>query len=202
VVCRLAAYRRVLLRCIVVLCEPIIATRRFGRSQLLGSSTLMLDYPGYGRSEGWPTEKGLYTDAETGYQYCSRPATGQSKSSCTVSQSALRLPYTGHRLRRGMLDAPFTSARDVAQIVLKSSRSGLAGSSLPRAGSTPQAQVKSAPVVVVITAVYERMGSGAKNRRWTDYEAGLASENLLLEAVALSGPWSRGASPQGPSRRP
>jgi len=29
------------------------------------------------------------------------------------------------------------------------------------------------------------MGSGARNRTWTDYEAGLASENLLLEAVAL-----------------
>lgn len=53
------------------------------------------------------------------------------------------------------------------------------------AGSTAQAQVHSAPAVFVITAVYERMGSGAKNRTWTDYEAGLASENLLLEAVAL-----------------
>ena len=29
------------------------------------------------------------------------------------------------------------------------------------------------------------MGSGAKNHTWTDYEAGLASENLMLEAVAL-----------------
>lgn len=53
------------------------------------------------------------------------------------------------------------------------------------AGSTTQAQVHSAPAVFVISAVYERMGSGAKNRTWTDYEAGLASENLLLEAVAL-----------------
>jgi SagB-type dehydrogenase family enzyme len=53
------------------------------------------------------------------------------------------------------------------------------------AGYTPQAQVHSAPAVFVIAAVYERMGSGAKNRTWTDYEAGLASENLLLEAVAL-----------------
>ena len=53
------------------------------------------------------------------------------------------------------------------------------------ASSTSQAQVHSAPVVFVIAAAYERMGSGAKNRTWTDYEAGLASENLLLEAVAL-----------------
>jgi SagB-type dehydrogenase family enzyme len=53
------------------------------------------------------------------------------------------------------------------------------------AGATSQAQVHTAPAVFVISAVYERMGSGAKNRTWTDYEAGLASENLLLEAVAL-----------------
>ncbi|MGA2713779.1 MAG: SagB/ThcOx family dehydrogenase [Bryobacteraceae bacterium] len=53
------------------------------------------------------------------------------------------------------------------------------------AGATPQVQVRSAPAVFVVGAVYERMGSGAKNRTWTDYEAGLASENLLLEAVAL-----------------
>jgi len=53
------------------------------------------------------------------------------------------------------------------------------------AGSTPQAQVHSAPAVFVISAVYERMGSGAKDHTWTDYEAGLASENLLLEAVTL-----------------
>lgn len=55
----------------------------------------------------------------------------------------------------------------------------------PLAGATSQAQVRSAPAVFVIAAVYERMGSGARNRTFTDYEAGLASENLLLEAVAL-----------------
>ncbi len=53
------------------------------------------------------------------------------------------------------------------------------------AGATSQGQVHSAPAVFVIAAVYERMGSGVKNRTWTDYEAGLASENLMLEAVAL-----------------
>ena len=53
------------------------------------------------------------------------------------------------------------------------------------AGATSQAQVHSAPAVFVIAAVYERMGSGAKNHTWADYEAGLASENLMLEAVAL-----------------
>jgi SagB-type dehydrogenase family enzyme len=52
-------------------------------------------------------------------------------------------------------------------------------------GTTQQAQVQSAPAVIVIAAAYERMGAGAQNRTWTDYEAGLASENLLLQTVAL-----------------
>lgn len=53
------------------------------------------------------------------------------------------------------------------------------------APAASQPQVTAAPAVFVIAAVYERMGAGAKNRTWTDYEAGLASENLLLEAVSL-----------------
>ena len=53
------------------------------------------------------------------------------------------------------------------------------------APATSQNQVLSAPAVFVIAAVYERMGPGAQHHTWTDYEAGLASENLLLEAVAL-----------------
>jgi len=50
------------------------------------------------------------------------------------------------------------------------------------AGSTPQPQVRDAPAVFVIAAVYDRMGSEAKSRMWTDYEAGLASENLMHPA--------------------
>ena len=34
-----------------------------------GCSLLMVDYRGYGRSEGSPSEKGLYADAEVGYQH-------------------------------------------------------------------------------------------------------------------------------------
>ncbi|MGD1073260.1 MAG: SagB/ThcOx family dehydrogenase [Bryobacteraceae bacterium] len=53
------------------------------------------------------------------------------------------------------------------------------------AGSATQPQIGNAPAVFVIAAVYERMGAGAKNRTFTDYEAGLASENLMLNAVAM-----------------
>jgi SagB-type dehydrogenase family enzyme len=53
------------------------------------------------------------------------------------------------------------------------------------ARATSQPQVHAAPVVVVMAAVYERMDAGPRSTTWTDYEAGLASENLLLQAVAL-----------------
>lgn len=53
------------------------------------------------------------------------------------------------------------------------------------AKATSQSQVQTAPAVFVIAAVYERMGLGPRNHTWTDYEAGLASENLMLQAVAL-----------------
>ena len=53
------------------------------------------------------------------------------------------------------------------------------------AAATTQAQVHAAPAVFVIAGVYERMDAGPRSRTWTDLEAGLASENLLLEAVAL-----------------
>ncbi|BDG05596.1 SagB/ThcOx family dehydrogenase [Anaeromyxobacter oryzae] len=51
--------------------------------------------------------------------------------------------------------------------------------------ATSQPQVHAAPVVFVVAAVYERMDAGARSTTWTDYEAGLASENLLLQVVAL-----------------
>ena len=53
------------------------------------------------------------------------------------------------------------------------------------ARATTQAQVHAAPAVFAIAAVYERMDAGPRSRTWTDFEAGLASENLLLQAVAL-----------------
>ncbi len=53
------------------------------------------------------------------------------------------------------------------------------------ARATSQPQVHAAPAVFVVAAEYERMDAGARSRTWTDYEAGLASENLLLQAVAL-----------------
>lgn len=86
-----------------------------------GSSVLLLDYRGYGKSRGWPTERGLYTDAETAYQYLLQNGYGpeqiilhgESIGSAVAIHVASRRPCAGV-----VLEAPFTSARDVARTVL------------------------------------------------------------------------------------
>ena len=86
-----------------------------------GSSVLILDYRGYGRSQGWPTEKGLYTDSEAGYIYLlglgyhARDIIlhGESLGCAVAIDLASRRPCAGL-----ILEAPFSSASDVAATIL------------------------------------------------------------------------------------
>lgn len=83
-----------------------------------GSSVLMLDYRGYGKSEGRPTERGLYADAEAGYEYLrslGKPivAHGESLGTAVAVDLAAKRPCAGV-----VLEAPFPSARAVAASVL------------------------------------------------------------------------------------
>ena len=86
-----------------------------------GSSILMLDYRGYGKSAGRPTEHGLYADASSAYDYLLkagyRPGQilihGESLGTAVAVDLASRRPCAGV-----VLEAPFASARDVAQTVL------------------------------------------------------------------------------------
>jgi pimeloyl-ACP methyl ester carboxylesterase len=52
-----------------------------------GSSVLMLDYRGYGKSSGRPSEQGLYRDSEAGFIYLLVKAIGLSRLSSTGSNS-------------------------------------------------------------------------------------------------------------------
>jgi fermentation-respiration switch protein FrsA (DUF1100 family) len=86
-----------------------------------GSSILIPDYRGYGKSGGRPTEKGLYTDSETAFTYL----LGQgyrSKQIILHGESlgtAVAVDLAGRRPCAGLvLEAPFTSASDVAGTVL------------------------------------------------------------------------------------
>ncbi|HTR36399.1 MAG TPA: alpha/beta hydrolase [Bryobacteraceae bacterium] len=86
-----------------------------------GSSVLVLDYRGYGRSSGWPTEAGLYRDSEAGFThllgmgYREREIVlhGESLGTAVAIDLANRRPCAGL-----ILEAPFTSAADVAATVL------------------------------------------------------------------------------------
>ena len=86
-----------------------------------GSSVLILDYRGYGKSDGGPSEGGLYRDADAGYRYlidAGRGAGnivlhGESLGTAVAVDLAAR-----HECGGVVLEAPFTSAREVASRAL------------------------------------------------------------------------------------
>lgn len=92
-----------------------------GAIRAAGSSILIADYRGYGRSEGRPSEKGLYADAEGAYEYLRRRGYaperiivhGESLGTSVAVALAVRKPVAGV-----VLEAPFTSAGDIAHRVV------------------------------------------------------------------------------------
>lgn len=86
-----------------------------------GSSVLVLDYRGYGKSSGSPSEEGLYRDSEAGFIYLLGQGyraqhiilQGESLGSAVAIDLASRRPCAGL-----ILEAPFTSAGDVAGTVV------------------------------------------------------------------------------------
>src|SRR6185436_11545949 len=86
-----------------------------------GSALLILDYRGYGKSEGKPSESGLYADADAAYQwvidkgYAAKQIVihGESLGSAVAVDLASRKPCAGV-----VLEAPFNSAGQVAASVL------------------------------------------------------------------------------------
>lgn len=86
-----------------------------------GSSVLMIDYRGYGKSSGRPTENGIYTDADAAYDHLLKTGHhsgeiilhGESLGTAVAVDLASRRPCSAV-----VLEAPFTSGRDVASTVL------------------------------------------------------------------------------------
>ena len=86
-----------------------------------GSSVLLLDYRGYGKSEGRPSEKGLYKDAEAAYDWIA--AQGYSPEQIFIHGESLGTAVATYlatkRKSKGLiLEAPFTSAKAMAGEVL------------------------------------------------------------------------------------
>ncbi|HXM45029.1 MAG TPA: alpha/beta hydrolase [Bryobacteraceae bacterium] len=86
-----------------------------------GSSVLILDYRGYGKSEGRPTERGLYRDADAGYDSLigmgyepgQIVVLGESLGSAVAVELASRRPCAGV-----ILECPFTSFSAMAGTVV------------------------------------------------------------------------------------
>ena len=86
-----------------------------------GSSLLMIDYRGYGKSSGRPTESGVYKDADAAYSHLLKSGWqagqiilhGESLGTAVAIDLASRQPCAAV-----VLEAPFTSGKDVAATVL------------------------------------------------------------------------------------
>ena len=87
----------------------------------LGISTLIIDYRGYGRSEGMPSERGMYLDAEAALEYLRSSAYnvqddkliffGRSLGCAIAVEMATR-----YKPRAVILESPFTSIEAIAKI--------------------------------------------------------------------------------------
>lgn len=95
-------------------------TEHVGAIRRAGHSVLILDYRGYGKSTGSPSEAGLYQDAQASYKWLLqrgyRPreivVQGLSLGSAVAVEVATKNPVGGL-----VLEAPFSSAPAVAALI-------------------------------------------------------------------------------------
>ncbi len=87
--------------------------------QRLGVSVLIIDYRGYGLSEGRPSEKGLYMDAEVAFGYLVDELGLEAERDVVLLGRSLGVGVavemaTRHRVRGVVLESGFTSIREMA----------------------------------------------------------------------------------------
>ena len=85
----------------------------------LGASVFMIDYRGYGRSEGKPNETGTYRDAQAAYDHLTKHLNLDPKTILLYGESlgsAITVELATHVACGGVvLEEPFTSVTDIAQ---------------------------------------------------------------------------------------
>ncbi len=84
----------------------------------LGLNVFIIDYRGYGKSEGVPTERGVYQDAEAAYDYLGTQKNFNSKQIIVYGESlggAIAIDLATKREFAGLIaDSTFTSISDMA----------------------------------------------------------------------------------------
>ena len=95
---------------------------RLGKLQLfnqLGYNVFIIDYRGYGLSEGKPTEKSLYVDALAAYQYLIKRSDIDRKKLVCYGASLGGVPAVDLALKREfvglIIDSSFSNAKDMAK---------------------------------------------------------------------------------------
>ncbi len=85
-----------------------------------GTAVLILDYRGYGTSEGRPTEPGLYLDADAAWDYLASRREVDDERISVYGRSVGSVPALylaeNHDVRSVVLDSPFTNARGMAAV--------------------------------------------------------------------------------------
>ncbi len=85
----------------------------------LGLNVFMIDYRGYGRSEGVPSEKGLYLDAESAYAYLTDNLKIRQENIILYGESlgcSVAVYIGAERKVKGIiLEGGFSSVRDIAR---------------------------------------------------------------------------------------
>ena len=93
------------------------------RLRALGANVLLVDYRGYGLSEGRPTESGVYRDAEAALEYLAEGRHARVADIVVYGRSlgsAVAVHLAQNRRFAGIvLVSPFTSGRDMAPLVAK-----------------------------------------------------------------------------------
>jgi fermentation-respiration switch protein FrsA (DUF1100 family) len=88
----------------------------------LGLNIFIIDYRGYGKSEGKPTEQGMYLDALAGYDYLNSRNDSDRQNFIIYGESlggAAAVDLAAQRQAKALiLDSTFTSAEDMARIIM------------------------------------------------------------------------------------
>jgi hypothetical protein len=89
-------------------------------NRTLGVNIMILDYRGYGRSEGSPSENGLYLDAEAAFEFLVSDRGVDSETELILFGRSLGAAVAvelaaRHRVRGVILESGFTSVKDMAQ---------------------------------------------------------------------------------------
>jgi fermentation-respiration switch protein FrsA (DUF1100 family) len=94
---------------------PIVGTLRPP-----GVALLILDYRGYGESNGSPSERGLYLDAEAAWTFLAGQPELDSNRIAVYGRSVGSVPAlylaTSHPVRAVVLESPLTTAADMARV--------------------------------------------------------------------------------------